>query len=63
LNAKDYDKAITLYSAAIDLDAASGPVFVKRGKANLEKELWDDALLDAQKVQEHLLFVSRCSFL
>jgi hypothetical protein len=62
-SARDYDKAITFYSVAIDLDAASGPIFVKRSKAKLEKKLWEDALLDAQKVQEHLLFISRCSFL
>jgi predicted solute-binding protein len=51
LAASDYDKAIDLYSAAIDLNSASYAVFVKRSKTKSEKILWDDALLDAQKVR------------
>jgi hypothetical protein len=43
LAASDYDKAIDLYSAAIDLTSAS--------YAKSEKMLWDDALFDAQKVR------------
>ncbi|KAG1812741.1 hypothetical protein EV424DRAFT_76205 [Suillus variegatus] len=50
LAASDYDRAIDLYSAVIDLNSASDAVFVKRSKARLGKMLWDDALLDAQKV-------------
>lgn len=51
-SASDYDKAITLYSAAIDLDATSDTIFIKRCKAKLDMKLWEDALLDAQKVRE-----------
>jgi hypothetical protein len=50
LRSRDYDKAIYLYSAAIDLGAVSDTIFAKRSKAKLKKMLWDDALLDAQKV-------------
>jgi hypothetical protein len=42
--------AIELYSAAIDLDSGTDTIFAKRSKAKLEKMLWEDALLDAQKV-------------
>ncbi|KAG2339147.1 hypothetical protein BDR05DRAFT_631425 [Suillus weaverae] len=52
LAASDYDKAIELYSAAIDLDSASDMIFAMRSKAKLAKTLWADALLDAQKVIE-----------
>ncbi|KAG2091495.1 uncharacterized protein F5147DRAFT_439431 [Suillus discolor] len=51
-SASDYDKAVTLYSAAIDLDATSDTIFIKRCKAKLEMKLWEDALLDALKVNE-----------
>ncbi|KAG2339568.1 hypothetical protein BDR05DRAFT_1003235 [Suillus weaverae] len=52
LAASDYDRAIELYSAVIDLDSASDAVFAKRSKARLGKMLWPEALLDAQKVTE-----------
>ncbi|KAG0702300.1 hypothetical protein DFH29DRAFT_1079532 [Suillus ampliporus] len=48
----DYDRAIKLYSVAIDLNSASDTVFANRSKARSEKKLWADALLDAQKVIE-----------
>jgi hypothetical protein len=35
----------------IDLDPASDAVYAKRSKARLEKMLWTEALLDAQKVR------------
>ncbi|KAG2346036.1 HET-domain-containing protein [Suillus weaverae] len=50
LAAGNYDKAIELYSAAIDLDLATDVVFANRSKARSGKMLWDDALLDAQMV-------------
>jgi hypothetical protein len=56
LKARDYDKAIYLYSVAIDLGDVSDTIFAKRSKAKLEKMLWEDALLDAQKVRQYLLF-------
>ncbi|KAG2339171.1 TPR-like protein [Suillus weaverae] len=50
LAAGNYDRAIELYSAAIDLDLATDAVFANRSKARSAKMLWDDALLDAQMV-------------
>ncbi|KAG2339547.1 hypothetical protein BDR05DRAFT_991937 [Suillus weaverae] len=50
--ASNYDKAIDLYSVVIDLDFANDTVFANRSKARSEKMLWEDALLDAQKVIE-----------
>ncbi|KAG1800320.1 uncharacterized protein HD556DRAFT_1439176 [Suillus plorans] len=50
--ASDYDKAIDLYSMAIDLDSASDIFFAGRSEAKLSKMLWEDALLDAQKATE-----------
>jgi hypothetical protein len=55
LTARDYDRAIELYSAAIELDAASDTVFANRCKAELEMMLWEEALLDAEKVRRHLI--------
>ncbi|KAG2137113.1 uncharacterized protein EDB93DRAFT_1253727 [Suillus bovinus] len=49
-DANNYDKAIELYSVAIDLDFATEAIFANRSKAWLEKLLWEDALLDAEKV-------------
>jgi hypothetical protein len=50
LAAGNYDRAIELYSVAIDLDLATDAVFANRSKAKSGKMLWDDALLDAQTV-------------
>jgi hypothetical protein len=49
LSSKDYDNAIEL---AID---TSNTTFASRCAAKLEKMLWEDALLDAQKVRRCLL--------
>jgi hypothetical protein len=51
LTASKYDRAIDLYSAAIDLESVSNVVFANRSRAKLGKMLWEDALLDAQKVK------------
>jgi hypothetical protein len=51
LAAGNYDRAIELYSAAIDLDLTTDAVFVNRSKARSGKVLWDEALLDAEKVR------------
>jgi hypothetical protein len=56
LAASNYDMAIELYSVAIDLDSASDTIFAKRSKAKLDKELWKEALLDAQKVSYYRSF-------
>jgi tetratricopeptide (TPR) repeat protein len=61
LSSKDYDKAIELYSAVIDLDPVSDAIFASRCKAKLGKMLWEDALVDAQKVQRYLVFCKRRS--
>ncbi|KAG2147458.1 uncharacterized protein EDB93DRAFT_1147372 [Suillus bovinus] len=50
--AHDYDKAIALYSAAIDLGSGTLVIFLNRCKANTEKRLWEEAVSDAQKVIE-----------
>ncbi|KAG2125185.1 uncharacterized protein EDB93DRAFT_410360 [Suillus bovinus] len=52
LAASNYDKAIHLYSAVINLNSASGTVFANRSRAKLGKMLWTEALLDAQEVIE-----------
>jgi len=50
LAASQYDVAIKLYSMALDLDSETDSVFTNRCKAKLGKMLWDEALVDAQKV-------------
>jgi hypothetical protein len=59
LAASEYDKAIELYSAAIDLNYATDIIFANRCKANLEKILWEEALVDAQKVPGNYCFVAQ----
>jgi hypothetical protein len=51
LAAGNYDRAVELCSAAIDLDFATDTVFANRSKARSGKMLWIDALLDAEKVR------------
>jgi len=51
LAAGNYDRAVELYSAAIDLDFATSTIFANRSKARSEKMLWDDALFDVEKVR------------
>ncbi|KAG2137114.1 uncharacterized protein EDB93DRAFT_1253728 [Suillus bovinus] len=52
LAAGEHDRAIEIYSAAIDLDSATYTIFANRSKARSEKMLWEDALSDAQQVIE-----------
>ncbi|KAG2363571.1 hypothetical protein BDR07DRAFT_1403970 [Suillus spraguei] len=52
LAAGNYDEAIELYSAVIDLDFATDTIFANRSKARSGKMLWDDALIDVEKVIE-----------
>jgi tetratricopeptide (TPR) repeat protein len=56
LSTKDYDKAIELYSAAIGLDSASYTIVASRCNARLGKMLWEDALVDAQRVRWYPVF-------
>jgi tetratricopeptide (TPR) repeat protein len=44
-------KTITVQPSSI-LNSVSGTIFANRSKAKLEQSLWEDALLDAQKVIE-----------
>ncbi|OJA18939.1 hypothetical protein AZE42_10948 [Rhizopogon vesiculosus] len=62
LAASEYDRAIELYSAAIDLDSATDTIFANRCKAKLAKVLWEEALVDAQKVLYYLSVRSSNSF-
>ncbi|OJA12360.1 hypothetical protein AZE42_04332 [Rhizopogon vesiculosus] len=50
LAAGNFNRSIELYSAAIDLDCATHTIFAKRCEAKLGEMLWEEALLDAQKV-------------
>jgi len=58
LAASAYDKAIELYTLAIDLDGAIDTTFANRCKAKLRIMLWEEALADAQKVLCHSSFRS-----
>ena len=53
LAASEYDRAVVLCSAAIDLDATNGTLFANRCKAKLGKMSWEEALIDARKVLYH----------
>ena len=55
LAVSEYDKAIDLYSVAIGLGPATDFIFANRCKAKLGKMLWEEALIDAQKVPYHRL--------
>ncbi|KAG1732343.1 hypothetical protein EDB19DRAFT_1912066 [Suillus lakei] len=52
LVANEFDRAINLCSLAIELNSTGDAIFATRSKAKLGKVLWEDALLDAQKVIE-----------
>jgi hypothetical protein len=51
VTAKNYETAIELYSAGIELDPSCEPLFVCRSKANLERNLFAAALHDANRVR------------
>jgi len=53
--ASEYDTAIEFYSAAIDLGAGNDTLFANRCEAKLAKMLWEEALVDAEKVSYHRL--------
>ena len=50
LAASAYDRAIKLYSVAIDLDPTTDMIFAHRCRAKLRMMLWEQALDDARKV-------------
>jgi len=43
-------KTVVIQPSSI-LNSVSGTIFANRSKAKLEQSLWEDALLDAQKVR------------
>ena len=55
-----HDRAIKLYSVAMDLYPATDMIFAHRCQAKLGMMLWEDALDDAQKVPRMLQFVALC---
>jgi hypothetical protein len=58
LAAHDYDKAIALYSAAIDLGSVTSAVFASRCLAKMNQGKCGQAILDAEKVRGHLFLVA-----
>jgi hypothetical protein len=51
LSSKEYDNAIGRYTSALCLDPSNPiDILVKRSKARASKELWKDALIDANEV-------------
>lgn len=48
--AKDYDRAIDLFSKALDLDQNNFVIWSNRSAANAGKRDWDAALADADQV-------------
>lgn len=51
--AKDYDRAIDLFSKALDLDQSNFVVWSNRSAAKAGKRDWDGALADADQVSIH----------
>src|SRR6267154_2113824 len=51
--AKDYDRAIDLFSNALDLDQSNFVVWSNRSAAKAGKRDWDGALADADQVSTH----------
>ena len=51
--AKDYDRAIDLFSKALDLDQSNFVVWSNRSAAKAGKRDWDGALADADQVSTH----------
>jgi hypothetical protein len=56
LAAGNNDRAIKIYSVVIDFDLATETIFANHSKVRSGKMLWDDALFDAEKVQQQLQF-------
>lgn len=51
--AKDYDKAIELFTAALKLDPTNHVFFSNRSAAKAGKKLYSEALEDAESVSCH----------
>ena len=51
MTARQYDEAVSQYTAALSLDTSNPPdLLVKRSKAHADKGEWRDALNDADDV-------------
>ena len=50
-SAKDYDRAIDLFSKALDLDESNFVIWSNRSAAKAGKRDWDGALADAEQVR------------
>lgn len=57
-SAKDYDRAIDLFSKALDLDQSNFVLWSNRSAAKAGKRDWDGALADADQVRTPLSLVS-----
>jgi tetratricopeptide (TPR) repeat protein len=51
--AKDYDRAINLFSKALDIDQSNFVIWSNRSAAKAGKRDWDGALADADQVSTH----------
>ena len=52
MDSKDYDEAVKLYSDALTLDSTNQcGILLKRSKVRAVMGSWDQALVDADKVQ------------
>ncbi|KIK65718.1 hypothetical protein GYMLUDRAFT_367459 [Collybiopsis luxurians FD-317 M1] len=54
--AKDWDKAIDLFSQAIAIDGSNHVLYSNRSAAYSGKRNWDEALKDAEKVRDFSTF-------
>jgi tetratricopeptide (TPR) repeat protein len=57
--AKDYDRAIDLFSKALDLDQNNFVLWSNRSAAKAGKRDWEGALADAEQVRIHRRFLHR----
>jgi stress-induced-phosphoprotein 1 len=55
--AKDYDRAIDLFSQGLDLDQTNFVLWSNRSAAKAGKRDWDGALADAEQVRYGLVAV------
>ena len=56
--AKDYDKAIDLFSQALELDSSNFVLWSNRSAAKAGKMQWAGALEDAEQVRHAITFMA-----
>ena len=56
--AKDYDKAIDLFSQALELDSSNFVLWSNRSAAKAGKRQWAGALEDAEQVRHAITFMA-----